>query len=880
MNKSSIDEIAKKLTVKQNVTIQVLDRLTGEVIQEISGHNDATNSLLYGVAHHLVGDFMPNEGHGLNPGYSMLSNYVPRYISLGTMGLINQEQDKYGLPAGIGDFLPSSSDPEYQALIQAMNAAKENLDAAEAALENECPYYPATTACESCQVCSDRIAAKKQARDDAQDTYDAAVEAVMTYNEEARFVEYMKRTPGYGADGYDDSENNNRDYPGLGWPWTSYDVTSSYKAVSNDTVSYKGTLYECIQDTLVPAGPFDPTYWKILSDVEQPSIDTTVNLELISPSFPRMPISYREVVPEYAAESAKTIDVVYSAMVSTGALKQFRPEGQDYIFITEAGLWSKKTWEDGNENGLLAGYRIVPPNEKNWDMTVPENRQILKENVLKVGANQVVQVVWKIQIGSLAQMIPTKVVHEDTPKYYDGAYMSLVPSYFSSDIAKIMYMHLYTHRSDDTYGSYPPDIPVAFRRSPIKRGHPVPQVYSKTPEVIYMDFEMDAGGQTQTVWWWTQEGKMTLQSSTYFEYWTYFYNQSTSSFYYIDASNCYINTGVCNGWYGLITRPDLGIDHVTIDLTNATLGPGFRIGFYSHGSYNKPVRVIGADQTHVQMTSGYFFSSAVETYGDVFLDDLVKYSSVQVGNIYKSYTPGSTIYCRNYIIPQSYSRLIYLLDSYQNPITIDVSNWNLSNCTSLNSLLSINTADQDVTVRGFSTWDVSTITNMHQLFSRITHMYESLASWNVSNVTDMGSMFDCTNWPREVIESIANWDVSACLDFSYMFFNYSSSNRGYDDYSFLDSWEVNTTADFSQILPSSSYITRFPTWNGWFAPQQGCTFIPYMGSDVTRCYFRGMIGAAELLPEIAAEGDSYYTYSGSDHMYYYHNGEWVVYTAS
>jgi hypothetical protein len=136
MMKSRIDEIAKKLNIKQNVSIQVLDRFTGKVLQEVTGHNDATNSLLYGVAHHLIGDFMPNERHGLNPGYSMLSNYVPRYISLGTMGLINQNQDSHGLPAGIGDIVPSSSDPEYQRLLREMNLAKEDLDEAEEALSS------------------------------------------------------------------------------------------------------------------------------------------------------------------------------------------------------------------------------------------------------------------------------------------------------------------------------------------------------------------------------------------------------------------------------------------------------------------------------------------------------------------------------------------------------------------------------------------------------------------------------------------------------------------------------------------------------------------------------------------------------------------------
>lgn len=389
----------KNLSIKQNVALQVIDQTTGRVVQEHIGHNSATNSLLFGIAHHLIGDFLPNETHGLNPTYSMLSNYVPRYISLGTMGLINQNQDANGLPAGVGDTVVSSDDPEYKRLQEELNAAKASLDAAKQALAEDCQYWPACDACAECNECANRIGNKRQAVEDAQLAYDAAYDAFMNYNEESRFVEYMNRRPGYGADGYDPNENNGRKYLGLGYAFTSYDNTEQY--LTNDLVTYNGILYECLSTTPQPAGPFNYDNWKPVEDPYQPSLGTTIQLELISPSFPRQPIAYRDVVPEYQAELPKTIDVVFSAMISTGALKQFRPEGQDYIFITEAGLWSKKTWEDSGENGLLAGYRIVPPNDDNWDMTIPENREILKRNILKVGKNQVVQVVWKIQIGTV-----------------------------------------------------------------------------------------------------------------------------------------------------------------------------------------------------------------------------------------------------------------------------------------------------------------------------------------------------------------------------------------------------------------------------------------------------------------------------------------------
>lgn len=179
-------------------------------------------------------------------------------------------------------------------------------------------------------------------------------------DEEERFTAYMHSVPGYGADGYDANENNGRAQFGLG-------------------------------------PPFD---------------GVATNCELITPAFPRALISYREMIPETQAELPETIDVIFSAMISTGALSKFRGDA-DHIFITEAGLWSAKTWatwdsdpaiwEVSGNNGLLAGYRIAPPESDNWDMSELANRNILKQNVLRVGINQVVQVVWKIQLGSIDQ---------------------------------------------------------------------------------------------------------------------------------------------------------------------------------------------------------------------------------------------------------------------------------------------------------------------------------------------------------------------------------------------------------------------------------------------------------------------------------------------
>lgn len=74
----------------------MLDVTTCQLVREYTGQNQYTNSMLIGISHYLKGDGI------LNQGSSMLSAFISKYISLGTMGLINQEQDEEGLPAGLG----------------------------------------------------------------------------------------------------------------------------------------------------------------------------------------------------------------------------------------------------------------------------------------------------------------------------------------------------------------------------------------------------------------------------------------------------------------------------------------------------------------------------------------------------------------------------------------------------------------------------------------------------------------------------------------------------------------------------------------------------------------------------------------------------------
>lgn len=437
-------DIIKRLDVKQNVTIRVIDEPTGKVVQEHVGHNAATNSLLTGIAHYLMGDGV------LNQAGDLLSNWVPQYMSVGTMGLTSQDSED-GLPIGIG-YTPVAPD----------NATSE----------------------------------EKQ------------------LNEQLRFEEYINQAPGFGADGYDANDNNNREWFGLGYPYSDkpdklaqdfFDagseeyilshvpLTGDKDSIISVTIYPDGVVNQDIHDTSVTRMVLSVDDYDVSDDIlvitngssysgriaviYTVNSDEAVNCELITSNILRSKITYRSITPEVQAEIHNTIDVIFSAFISTGALKDYRGTN-DYIYITEAGLWSKPYYNNSGDNGLLAGYRIMPTDDEMYDvrirqeftgdgtttsfvldnpvvevmsvtidnveeanytldkdtntitfieapaagsqivivyittdtsytwkdMSKPENRRKVQESIIRIGKNQVAQIIWKLQLGGLEQL--------------------------------------------------------------------------------------------------------------------------------------------------------------------------------------------------------------------------------------------------------------------------------------------------------------------------------------------------------------------------------------------------------------------------------------------------------------------------------------------
>ena len=193
-------DIVKRLDIRHNVTIRVLDDTTGKVIQEHEGHNAATNSMLTGIAHYLVGDGV------LNQGADMLSTWVPQYISVGTMGLTSQDSEEIvDIETGNTIVVPKAI--------------------------GSTPCVP-----------------------------DNATEEEIKFNAQTRFEEYINQAPGFGADGYDFNTNNNREWFGLGYPYndrpyiktqdfyTSDGSTSKFYLSKNPESVISVVVYDSIVD--------------------------------------------------------------------------------------------------------------------------------------------------------------------------------------------------------------------------------------------------------------------------------------------------------------------------------------------------------------------------------------------------------------------------------------------------------------------------------------------------------------------------------------------------------------------------------------------------------------------------------------------------------
>jgi surface protein len=130
----------------------------------------------------------------------------------------------------------------------------------------------------------------------------------------------------------------------------------------------------------------------------------------------------------------------------------------------------------------------------------------------------------------------------------------------------------------------------------------------------------------------------------------------------------------------------------------------------------------------------------------------------------------------------------------------DISNWNVSNVITMESMFVFSAFNQDI-----SSWDVSSVTNMQSMFEGASSFNQPLNTWDTSSVTNMNEMFQNATVFNQNIDS---WNVSSVTRMRLMFNEAIAFNGD------ISSWDVGSVTDMQGMFQEASVFNQnIGSWN-------------------------------------------------------------------
>ena len=149
------------------------------------------------------------------------------------------------------------------------------------------------------------------------------------------------------------------------------------------------------------------------------------------------------------------------------------------------------------------------------------------------------------------------------------------------------------------------------------------------------------------------------------------------------------------------------------------------------------------------------------------------------------------------------SQITDMSDLFKDKSTFNdnISNWDVSNVTNMSQMFRYaGSFNQNI-----SGWDVSNVTNMHKMFRNATSFNSDISSWNVSSVTDMTAMFQSA---KSFNQNISGWVVSNVTKMHYMFADAQKFNGN------ISTWNVTSVTDMKYMLiAASDFNQNISSWN-------------------------------------------------------------------
>ena len=131
--------------------------------------------------------------------------------------------------------------------------------------------------------------------------------------------------------------------------------------------------------------------------------------------------------------------------------------------------------------------------------------------------------------------------------------------------------------------------------------------------------------------------------------------------------------------------------------------------------------------------------------------------------------------------------------------TMNLSTWNLSNVTSMHGLFSGNNVSETFNPIGVSNWNVSGVKDFQECFNGselvgVDNLRVDATSWNVTSATNLQNMFgNCYNFNQD----IGSWNVNNVVFFNNMF-NCTVQHGNFNQD--LDTWNVSSGTHFETMF--------------------------------------------------------------------------------
>jgi surface protein len=121
-------------------------------------------------------------------------------------------------------------------------------------------------------------------------------------------------------------------------------------------------------------------------------------------------------------------------------------------------------------------------------------------------------------------------------------------------------------------------------------------------------------------------------------------------------------------------------------------------------------------------------------------------------------------------------------------------NPNLSSVTNMSNMFShASTFNQNI-----GSWDISSVTNMSGMFSYASTFNQNIGSWDVSSVTNMYGMF---SYASTFNQNIGSWDVSSVTNMRGMFLSATAFNQN------IGSWDISNLTNASNMFQGATLST-------------------------------------------------------------------------